>query len=64
MPDPTGARMRTLNAFFDSPRVPIKALPEPQDGRDERDDDASHERTRTRRFERERERGQAVRAAR
>jgi hypothetical protein len=38
MPDPTGARMRTLNAFFDSPRFPIKELP--RSGKDrERDDD-------------------------
>ena len=35
MPDPTGARMRTMNSFFDSPRFPIKALPE----FDARDDD-------------------------
>ena len=27
MADPTGARMRTINAFFDSPRFPVKALP-------------------------------------
>jgi hypothetical protein len=27
MPDPTGARQRTINSFFDSPRFPIKALP-------------------------------------
>jgi hypothetical protein len=27
MADPTGARQRTINSFFDSPRVPIKALP-------------------------------------
>jgi hypothetical protein len=25
--DPTGARMRTINAFFDSPRFPVKVLP-------------------------------------
>jgi hypothetical protein len=38
MPDPTGARMRTMNSFFDSPRFPIKALPE-RDGHDHDDDD-------------------------
>jgi hypothetical protein len=27
MADPTGARQRTINSFFDSPRFPIKALP-------------------------------------
>ena len=27
MADPTGARMRPVNAFFDSPRFPIKELP-------------------------------------
>jgi hypothetical protein len=27
--DPTGARMRTINAFFDSPRFPIKTAPFP-----------------------------------
>ena len=27
MADPTGARMRAVNAFFDSPRPPIKQIP-------------------------------------
>jgi hypothetical protein len=27
MADPTGARQRTINSFFDSPRFPIKSLP-------------------------------------
>jgi hypothetical protein len=27
MADPTGARMRPINAFFDSPRFPIKVVP-------------------------------------
>jgi hypothetical protein len=27
MADPTGARQRTINSFFDSPRFPIKLLP-------------------------------------
>jgi hypothetical protein len=27
MADPTGARMRPINAFFDSPRFPIDVLP-------------------------------------
>jgi hypothetical protein len=31
MADPTNARMRTLNSFFDSPRFAIKALPEVPD---------------------------------
>jgi hypothetical protein len=34
MADPTGARMRTMNAFFDSPRFPIKELPDDGDGPD------------------------------
>jgi hypothetical protein len=42
MADPTGARMRTLDSFFDSPRFPIvKELP-PRDGgggRHDHDDD-------------------------
>jgi hypothetical protein len=33
MADPTGARMRTMNAFFDSPRFPIKELPDDDDDR-------------------------------
>jgi hypothetical protein len=27
MADPTGARMRPINAFFDSPRFPIDVVP-------------------------------------
>jgi hypothetical protein len=33
MADPTGARMRTMDSFFHSPRFPIvKELPPPRDG--------------------------------
>jgi hypothetical protein len=40
MADPTGARMRTMNSFFDSPRFPIKALPD--DDRPDKDDGPLH----------------------
>jgi hypothetical protein len=40
--DPTGARMRTINAFFDSPRFPIKELPDKR-GRDDDDDGHDHQ---------------------
>jgi len=45
MPDPTNARMRTIDTVFGAPRVPIKPLPA-ADGerRDEHDDEQDRRR--------------------